>query len=54
MSHHYSDPDLAFPGGDAGWDLADLYPYPKPDHAGKSIFVTKVPLVRETTARRIK
>src|SRR5262245_66299043 len=42
MSHHYSGPDWAFPRGDARLDLADLYPFPKPDDASKSIFVMNV------------
>jgi uncharacterized protein DUF4331 len=42
MSHHYSGPDWAFPRGDARLDLADLYAFPKPDHASKSVFVMNV------------
>jgi uncharacterized protein DUF4331 len=42
MSHHYSGPDWAFPRGDARLDLADLYAFPKPDDASKSIFVMNV------------
>ena len=30
MSHHYSGPNLAFPGGDARLDFTDLYAFPKP------------------------
>src|SRR5262249_12184232 len=42
MAHHYSGPDWAFPRGDARLDLADLYAFPKPDDASKSIFVMNV------------
>ena len=42
MSHHYSGPDWAFPRGDARLDLADLYAFPKPHDASKSIFVMNV------------
>ena len=42
MSHHYSGPDWTFPRGDARLDLADLYAFPKPDDASKSIFVMNV------------
>ncbi len=28
MSHHYSGPNLAFPGGDARLDFTDLYASP--------------------------
>ncbi len=42
MSHHYSGPDFSFPRGDARLDLADLYAFPKPGEAGKSILVMNV------------
>jgi len=42
MSHHYSGPDWGFPRGDARLDLADLYAFPKPGNARKSIFVMNV------------
>jgi hypothetical protein len=42
MSHHYSGPDWGFPRGDSRLDLADLYAFPKPGNAGKSIFVMNV------------
>ncbi len=42
MSHHYSGPDYGFPHGDARLDLADLYAFPKPGDAGKSIFIMNV------------
>ena len=42
MSHHYSGPDWGFPRGDARLDLADLYAFPKPGNASKSIFVMNV------------
>ena len=42
MSHHYSGPQLGFPHGDARLDLTDLYAFPKPGDAGKSIFIMNV------------
>ena len=42
MSHHYSGPDFGFPHGDARLDLTDLYPFPKPGDAGKSILIMNV------------
>src|SRR5260370_14084363 len=42
MSHHYSGPDSGFPDGDARLDLTDLYAFPKPGDAGKSILVMNV------------
>jgi hypothetical protein len=42
MSHHYSGPDYGFPHGDARLDLADLYAFPKPGDAGKSILIMNV------------
>lgn len=42
MSHHYSGPDFTFPHGDARLDLTDLYAFPKPGDAGKSILITNV------------
>jgi hypothetical protein len=42
MSHHYSGPDLGFPHGDARLDLTDLYAFPKPGDAGKSILIMDV------------
>jgi len=39
MSHHYSGPNLAFPGGDARLDFTDLYAFPKPGDPGKSILI---------------
>jgi hypothetical protein len=42
MSHHYSGPDYGFPHGDARLDLTDLYAFPKPGSAGKSILVMNV------------
>ncbi len=57
MSHHYSGPDFGFPNGDARLDLTDLYAFPKPGGAGKSILImnvhpsaTVVPEGRPTTA----
>ena len=42
MSHHYSGPNIGFPRGDARLDLTDLYAFPKPGDAGKSIFIMNV------------
>ena len=42
MSHHYSGPDFGFPHGDARLDLTDLYAFPKPGDADKSIFIMNV------------
>src|SRR5262245_58026921 len=42
MSHHYSGPDFGFPHGDARLDFTDLYAFPKPSDAGKSILVMNV------------
>jgi hypothetical protein len=42
MSHHYSDPDYGFPHGDARPDLTDVYAFPKPGDAGKSILIMNV------------
>ena len=39
MSHHYSGPDLGFPRGDARLDLTDLFSFPKPGEAGRSILI---------------
>ena len=42
MSHHYSGPDASFPHGDTRLDLTDLYAFPKPGSAGKSILIMNV------------
>src|SRR5580700_6038432 len=42
MSHHYSGPDFGFPHGDARLDFSDLYAFPKPGDAGKSILIMNV------------
>jgi hypothetical protein len=42
MSHHYSGPELGFPKGDAQLDFCDLYAFPKPGDAGKSILIMNV------------
>jgi hypothetical protein len=42
MSHHYSGPDFGFPHGDARLDLTDLYAFPKPSEADKSILIVNV------------
>src|SRR6202140_5470348 len=42
MLHHYSGPDFGFPHGDARLDLTDLYAFPKPSEADKSILIMNV------------
>jgi len=42
MSHHYSGPEFGFPHGDARLDFTDLYAFPKPGDAGKSILIMNV------------
>jgi hypothetical protein len=42
MSHHYSGPDFGFPRGDARHDFTDLYAFPKPGDATKSVLVMNV------------
>lgn len=42
MSHHYSGPQFGFPNGDARLDFNDLYAFPKPGDAGKSILIMNV------------
>src|SRR6266851_1264372 len=42
MSHHYSGPDWGFPHGDAQLDLTDLYAFPKPEDASRSILIINV------------
>jgi hypothetical protein len=42
MSHHYSGPDFGFPRGDARLDFTDLYAFPKPGDAGRSILIMNV------------
>lgn len=42
MSHHYSGPSFGFPHGDARLDLTDLYAFPKPGDADKSILIMNV------------
>jgi hypothetical protein len=42
MSHHYSGPDFGFPHGDARLDLTDLYAFPKPGDANRSILIMDV------------
>jgi hypothetical protein len=42
MSHHYSGPDFGFPQGDARLDFTDLYAFPKPGEADKSILIMNV------------
>jgi hypothetical protein len=42
MSHHYSGPEFGFPHGDARLDFTDLYAFPKPGDAAKSILIMNV------------
>jgi hypothetical protein len=42
MSHHYSGPNFGFPHGDARLDLTDLFAFPKPGDASKSILIMDV------------
>lgn len=42
MSHHFSGPDFGFPRGDARLDMTDLFAFPKPGDAGKSIVIMDV------------
>ena len=42
MSHHYSGPDFSFSNGDARLDFTDLYAFPKPGDASKSILIMNV------------
>jgi hypothetical protein len=42
MSHHYSGVDFGFPLGDARLDFCDLYAFPKPGDAGRSILIMDV------------
>src|ERR1700720_3047169 len=39
MSHHYSGPNFGFPRGDARLDFTDLYAFPKPGDAARSILI---------------
>jgi hypothetical protein len=42
MSHHFSGPDFGFPHGKASLDFTDLFAFPKPGGAGKSILIVDV------------
>jgi hypothetical protein len=42
MSHHYSGADFGFPLGDARLDFCDLYAFPKPEDASRSILIMDV------------
>src|ERR1043165_6960791 len=42
MSHHYSGVDFGFPLGDARLDFCDLYAFPKPGDATRSIVIMDV------------
>jgi hypothetical protein len=42
VSHHYSGPDFGFPRGDARLDITDLFAFPSPGDAGKSIVIMDV------------
>jgi Domain of unknown function (DUF4331) len=42
MSHHYSGANFGFPRGDARLDYCDLYAFPKPGDASRSILIMDV------------
>ncbi|OSI67347.1 hypothetical protein BSZ21_17210 [Bradyrhizobium canariense] len=42
MSHHYSGPNVGFPRGDARLDLTDLYAFPSPADASRSVLIMNV------------
>jgi len=42
MTHHYSGTNFGFPRGDARVNLTDLFAFPKPGNAGKSIIIMNV------------
>ena len=42
MSHHYSGPNFGFPRDDARLDFTDLYAFPKPGDAARSILIMNV------------
>jgi hypothetical protein len=42
MSHHYSGANFGFPHGDARLDFTDLYAFPKPGDASKSVLIMNV------------
>jgi hypothetical protein len=42
MSHHYSGPDFGFPLGDARLDLTDVYVFPAPGDATRSVLIMNV------------
>ncbi|MGI8826910.1 MAG: DUF4331 family protein [Chloroflexota bacterium] len=42
MSHHFSGPNFGFPRDDARLDITDLFAFPKPGDAGKSIVIMDV------------
>ena len=42
MSHHYSGADFGFPLGDARLDFCDLFAFPNPEDANKSILIMDV------------
>ena len=42
MSHHYSGPNFGFPRADARLDLTDLFVFPKPGDADRSVLILNV------------
>jgi hypothetical protein len=42
MTHHYSGANFGFPRGDARLDLTDLFAFPNPKDASKSILISNV------------
>ena len=39
MTHHYSGPNFGFPRGDPRLDITDLFAFPKPGDASKSVII---------------
>jgi Domain of unknown function (DUF4331) len=42
MAHHYSGPDFSFPHGDARVDHCDLFAFPSPEDASRSVLAIDV------------
>lgn len=42
MAHHYSGPDFSFPHGDARVDHCDLFAFPSPGDASRSVLAIDV------------
>jgi hypothetical protein len=55
MSHHASGPKFGSPRGDARLDMTDLYAFPKPGDADKSILVlprNRASVIMKSSRRR--